>query len=147
MAFKFKYENLLKLRKDKEDDMKFLLAEKISILEEARNLLKTLKSKREDYIINADKIIQNGCDASFLNSYKNGKTWYKDEIKSAINSVIKAEEKVSEARLLLMEASMEKKKIEKLKEKDLEKYREKEEKELNEMIDGVISFNAVKNDN
>lgn len=142
-GFKFRYEKVLQLRQDEENEKKQLLAEKISDLTRLRDKVERLKSekKKNDEIILQK--LSGGVNSADLSLIQNSKRWFRNEIKHYQELIVLAENTVKIARNDLMNATQELKKMEKLKEKAFKEYNEIEEKEFSDMIDGVINYQAV----
>lgn len=142
-GFKFRYAKVLQVRMDEEDEQKQKLANKIADMLRIREKIENLNRDRESYSKKLMGELKGGTSAVNLWAHNSAKRWYKNEIDEYSHMLELAETEVSKARADLMTASQEVKKLEKLKENALNEFRAEEEKQLSEMIDGVISFQSA----
>lgn len=146
MGFKYKYEKILSLRREEEEDRKQKLAAKVADLTRIRQKLEELGTKRRDYDDSQNEKLKGGTSAEEVWRYASGKKWYKEEIERVEEIRRIAERALAQARLELTLATKEVKKFEKLREKALNEYKAKEQRDFNEMIDGVMNFKEAGKD-
>ncbi len=144
MAFKFRYEKVLDKRIVEEDEAKRNLAQKIGDMERISTKLESIKADRVNYEHKMLAQMQSGISANQLSGFNSSKKWYRDEIENYEHLLIEAKNQVSLSRERLIIATQELKKIEKLKEKAFEEYKFLEQKEMNEMIEEVVSFQMAR---
>lgn len=146
MAFKYKYEKILSLRREEEENKKQKLAAKIADLGRIKQKLEEIIQKKEGYELSQGEKLKSGTSAEEVWRYASGKKWFKEEVEHIEEMRRFAERAVSQARMELTLATKEVKKFEKLKEKALNEYRAKELRDFNEMIDGVMNFKEARKD-
>ncbi len=141
MAFKFKYQRILALKKDEEDFRKKKLAEKIAELTDKKRELNDFFGRKKSYNEKHIELLEGGTSVSMLKAYNSSKIWYLKEERRLNNDIKIISDELSVARENLKRANIEVKKLEKLREKDRIEYMKREEKEFDMMIDEVVSYN------
>ncbi len=144
MAFHFKYERILALKKDEEEFRKKKLAEKVAELAEKKRELKRFYLRKEAFNKKHVDKLEKGISVSKLKAYNSSKIWYLREENRLHKDIEIIDEELSAAREHLKKANIEVKKLEKLKEKDRIDYLKNEEKQFEKMIDEVVSYNFSK---
>lgn len=143
--FKYKYEKILALRLEREDECKLKLARKISQMEEFSKELEEIKRRYSGFTKSLDAQLKAGIKISSYEFAKMNKLFFEQEIKRLEYELYKAEQSVELARRELLESTKEKKKYEKLKEKAKDEFIFKLEKADNELIEEFVS-NKITND-
>lgn len=138
--FKFKFNSLLKLNESIEDQKKNEFRKAAMQLEIEREKLGKLIIDKEYCIINHQKALKERIDpirSDMLTKYIN---LLNKRIAAQEAEVKKCEEILEERRLELVEATKEKKKLEKLKEKQFEQYITDEKREEQKLTDEVVGY-------
>lgn len=142
--FKYKYEKILSIKADNEEEYKLKLAQAIAYKEEVENRLLRMSSQYEAFIQKMYSDFQEGVKVAVHDFILMNKRYYKEQIRSLEYELYKADEKVNKSRLELLEATKEKKKYEKLKERALNEYISKLERAEAQMLEEFVS-NKVTN--
>lgn len=136
--FGFKYEKILNIRKEMENEIKNQLAIEIQKNIILNNKLDDNFKKQKEYLKFINDKISNGLRASELRQFNNNKEYYKREISQLKMKIVKQKSLVLAKRQELNAAIQETKKYEKMKEKQFDIYvaamQDKERKEVEEII-------------
>jgi len=138
--FKFKLNSILKLNESIEDQKKNEFRKAAMQLEIEREKLKNLFIDKESSVISYQKAVKEHIDpikSDMLVKYIN---LVNKRIDAQKIEVKKWEEILEEKRLELVEATKEKKKLEKLKEKQFEQYIIDEKREEQKITDEVVGY-------
>ncbi len=135
--FVFKLQGVLDIRRDLEEQAKaeFGLAQAELVAEEEK--LAQLAARREDKILELKELMSANLNVKKINLTKEGIEVLKEMEKEQALAVSRAETKVELARRKLQKTILERKTIEKLREKQLEEYKlmyEAEEQKINDEI-------------
>ncbi len=139
-GFRFKYQNILKYRQDSERNAKNNLAMAVQALENAKLELKALKNARFSYLKDMEKALSDGVSAASFRNYNISSNYYEVAVAEKEEEIALAEKAVRKARALLQAATQEKKKMEKIKEKELALFREEELRAENVLVDSLITY-------
>jgi len=131
--FKFSLENVLQIKKFKEEECKIALGLAVSILNEIENKIKETALKRHHAVQEMLKI------PSQMIIWNNYIIRLETEKEKLLEEAAKAEIIVEEKRALYMEAFKELKAMEKLKEKKEKEYKKEAEKKESEEIDEIFA--------
>ena len=137
--FKYKYEKILTLRLEKEEECKLVLAKAISGMEEFSKQLHKINLEYSEFMHTLDFQFKEGIKISSYEFAKMNKLFFEQEIKRLEYELYKAAQAVELARRELLESTKEKKKYEKLKEKARDEFIFKLEKADNELIEEFVS--------
>lgn len=138
--FKFKYENILKLRLDYENDVK----NKLKKLNQTLHQLESDKASAEHaykvYQKQVEEELQNGLKGYQMQRINAFQSFYRKQIEELEQEIIYVEQQIEAVKAELMEAIKERKIMEKIKEKDYKSYLD----EINVMeakaTDEVVNF-------
>lgn len=138
--FRFRYENILKLRIDYEEEVKTRLKK----LNQELNHLEGQKAETElayhvykTDVENAMKTGLKGYEIQHINQFQN---YYRDRIEALQLDIRHMERRIEDTKFELMEAIKERKIMEKLKEKDLKLYNEAINVMEGKATDEVVNF-------
>jgi len=120
--FNFRYQKLLNLKKELEDEIKNELAIEIQKSMRLKAKSDDNKRKQKQYLKSINELIQNNIKASELKRHNKNKEYYNKMNKKLLREIKVQGEKVSEERKKLNVAVQETKKFEKIKEKHYEIY-------------------------
>lgn len=142
--FKFRYEQLLNIRRHKVDDLKNTLGElnfRLNALEEKR---KNKLGAQATYLEKINQMLSKGCSSQELILLNQQKSYFNrilDEINGEIREVKLQEMQVRDQ---LNEALKEQKIMEKLKEKEKERYLEEIDAEEIKVTEEIVNYNNYK---
>ncbi len=142
-GFKFRYDKILQVRFDEENEKKQILAEKIADMNRINEKLRSLIDQKSVYDSSVLKKLSSGIGSEELGLIDRSKRWYKEEIALFSERLDIAKGEVEKAKENLILAVQEVKKMEKLKEKALEEYEEEENRNFSNMIDGVVNYQSA----
>lgn len=142
--FKFKYENLLKMRMDRVEGIKNQLGELNGLLFQANEHLTHVLIERGAYFERVQIMLEQGCKASDLRDVESSKKFYKAKIEDIHKQIAEIEKRIEQTQLELIEAMREQKIMEKLKEKDEATYMEAINHAENKVIDEIVNFQNFK---
>jgi len=142
--FRFRYENILKLKEDAEDKVKHELAMINSKLVQLKNELDYFRHEEVSYLHSVDKLLSNGCSAFDLRNIENYKNFHRKRIKSQEMEVERTEELLALKKGELVEAIKEKKIMEKLKEREYNSYLENVKAAEEKVVDQIVSYKSTK---
>lgn len=137
--FKYRYEKILSIKADHEDEHKLKLAEAIAHKELMESKLHDMNEEYEEFIHSLYRKFEDGMRVGVHEFIQMNKRYYKEEIRALEYEAYKAQEMVEKARAKLLEATKEKKKYEKLKERAFDRYVEKIEEAQAQMIEEFVS--------
>ncbi len=144
MAFRFKYQNILKYRQDQESNAKNNLALAMQDLEKAKASLSLLQQQKLDYLQRRQSELQSGVTAAVFRNYQPSLEYFQTAIEDTKIEISEAEKAVVKARELLQAATQEKKKLEKVKEKALADFREEELRNENIFVDSLVTYKSAR---
>ena len=136
--FNFRYQKLLNLKKEMEDEIKNELAIEIQKSIQLKAKLKNNKKQQQEYLASINDLLQDGIRASELKRHNNNKEYFKRISKKLLREIKEQGVKISEKRKKLNKAVQETKKFEKIKEKHYEIFVDEiyaaERKEVDEIV-------------
>lgn len=142
MPFKFKYQSLLKYREDLERQAKHSLAMAINQRDRAAQMLTSQIESAKQHENRHRQAMQAGISAAKLAMHQIEKAYYKDAIISCKQQLSKADQHIATCRQTLLEMTVERKKMEKLKERAIQNYmRDEQQRELL-LNDQIITYKA-----
>jgi flagellar FliJ protein len=133
-AFRFSLEKVLELRNYREQEAKIELGRAIGVLSEIENRIKTVAEDR--YRAAVDRFSPNN-DAMKIISYENYILRLDQERDRLLEEAARAELVIEEKRKLYLEASRERKVLDKLKEKQGKEYRKEKFAEETKTLDDI----------
>lgn len=140
--FVFKYESILKMRSEKEDDIKNALAKRITELKMLENELERIKNEERAFYLEVGHRLEEGCRLEELRRYEHNKNWLKSEIENVLFHISNKEKEILKIRKELVEATKQKKIMEKLKEQDYEEYKKEEQIAEDKLTDQIVTYNS-----
>jgi len=142
--FRYRYENILKLKEKEEDRVKNEMAKLNSSLSIAKDKLKMAYVEEEEYLKSVEQLMTNGCTAMELRSTINNKAYLRGQIETCGNEVKHLEHQLGEKKAELVEAMKERKIYEKLKEREFESFKEDLKAAEEKVVDQIVSYNSRK---
>lgn len=141
--FQFRYESILKLRIDKEDEVKNTLAQKIKELKLMEDELERLRQEEHAFLEQVDQRLAEGCTLEELRRYEQNKTWMKSESENLLFYISSKEKEIIQTRKELVEATKQKKIMEKLKEQEMESYQKDEQAAEDKLTDQIVTYRGT----
>ena len=138
--FIFNMQGLLNIKEKLEEQSKTEYGKALSKLEQEKNILLNLESKKQKNILSFRESINNGVKPNYIDNINKYISLIDKKIAEQIQNIEKAKEVVEEKRLALLEAMKERKVLEALKEKEKENYFKEEIKKEQKDIDEIVSY-------
>lgn len=139
-GYRFKLQNILKLRESVEKDKKNEFGVATQRFDKEKLKLEQLNAEMYYMCDEIEKAVQNGISAKELLMQQQFKDYYKYSISNQIVKSKMAEEHLSNCRHELVEAVQDRKIMEKLREIDYGKYIYAEQKIEEKLVDDLVSF-------
>lgn len=143
--FIFRYESVLKMRVEKEDDVKNKLAKQIKELKLMEDELERIKGEERMFLEQVSHQLEVGCTLEELRRYEQSKGWLKSEIENTLFYISAKEKEIIETRKELVEATKQKKIMEKLKEQALENYQKEVQVAEDKLTDQIVTYRGTSN--
>ncbi len=140
--FNFRYQNLLKYKEDLEQQAKNDLARAVGQLNTANRRLAELKKQQISYQQDCLQSLTEGVAASSFKLNVMHKRFYEDAMSLCRSDIAEAKQNVAICRQKLIDCTQDKKKYDKLKEKEKAAYQEAEKKRESELIDQLVSYRS-----
>lgn len=142
--FRFKYENILKLRLDFEEDVKKKLKQANLQLANYEEALEKTKAAYKLYQSDVEKQLKTGIKGAHIQEINHFQIYYRDAIEYAIMDIEKQEALIEQIKVELTEAIKERKIMDKLKEKALERFHEEMKFQEVKETDEIVNFQNSK---
>lgn len=139
-GYKFKLQNILKLRQGTEKDKKNEFGAATQRFESEKLKLEHLNAEMYNMYAKIEEIAVQGTSAGELLMQQQYKKYYKHSISNQKVRVNMSEEHLENCRLELVKAVQDRKMLEKLKEIDFQKYTYNEQKVEEKLVDDLVSF-------
>lgn len=142
--FNFKYESILNLKKQVENQEQMELANRMKILDQEKLKLDMIAAEEQKFV--NDFYAKNGqaVAAKLLIELNKTIKYYGDQKREQKKTVELAKEHIIQQRDVLKLAVIERKAYEKLKERAMEVHIEEEKVEENRLVDDIVSYNYSK---
>jgi flagellar FliJ protein len=142
--FSFRYDKILQVRIDKENEVKNKLGKINMLIHEKESELTSVIDQNKSFLEDVNSAMSEGILASDMQAIRYNKEFLKNKIDSVSHElqVLKAEQKRVQNELI--EANKQRKVMEKLKEKELENYKELEAQEESKMVDQIVTYQSTK---
>jgi len=138
--FQFKMDTVLRLRENLEEQKKNEFGRAIAELDRQKEKLNALIKERERMIQEFHEAVKNRIDSRKSDRYNKYIKLLDKKIEDQLIAVKKCEKIVDECRQELIDATKEKKKLEKLKEKQFQQYLIEEKREEQKVTDELVSY-------
>ena len=142
--FQFKYEKILQLRYDKEDEIRNKLGNLNKKIIDEEERLKDLIRSQEAFLESVSQEMEKGTTVGAMKSIEHNKSYLKNSIdksKKTLKLLFDERVKIQKA---LIEANKERKVMEKLKEKEIENYKAMEQIEENKLVDQIVTYQSTR---
>ncbi len=140
--FTFRYQNILKYKEDLEQQAKNDLARAVAALNDAKQRLTDLESQLKSYKCDCLQSLEAGVTASSFSFNDVHRRYFEDGIKTCRSDIALAKQNIAICRQHLMTCTQDKKKYEKLKEKEKAAYQEEERKREEQLIDQLVNYRS-----
>ncbi len=140
--FVFRYQNLLKYKEDLEQQAKNDLARAVGILNDANHRLAELKKKQKLYKQDCLQSLTEGVAASSFKLNNMHSRYYEDAIALCRSYIAEAKQNVAICQQQLIRCTQDKKKYDKLKEKEKAAYQEAEKKRESQLVDQLVNYRS-----
>jgi flagellar FliJ protein len=138
--FKFRYESILTLRLNAEEDIKNELAAEIAKRQQLTDELEAVAQRRHDYDLQIQALVKAGCRADTLQSIKDGKAYYRRQIKRLNASIEAASKQIEKTQARLVEAVKARKIMEKVKENEYAQFMDDFNKDEQKVIEEIVNY-------
>lgn len=145
--FSFRYERILKLRLDEEDQCRNQLALRIKEEHELTMDLQVLQEKLEAFKQITAAEIEQGCTVQVLRMAEAQRKWLLEAIDNQRFLIELKQEEVKKARIKLGEASKKRKIMEKLKENEFIQFQKETELAEELATDQIVTFGSAQKQN
>lgn len=142
--FRFKYDKVLQVRIEKENEVRNNLGKINQLIMEAERQLDSILQQYNSFLTDVDEKIKKGMKASDMQAIAHNKSYLTkkiEEIKKELN-VLYTERKSIQNELI--EANKQRKVMEKLREKELEEYKALEAQEEAKVVDQIVTYQSTK---
>lgn len=143
-SFVFKYENILKMRQDTEEEEKNklgILNGQLAVLE--NNLFQAIDN-RDKYFDEIELLLKSGCKASELRNIQTDKKYHDDLIQSIKRKIDNKKQDIERQLKIYVEAVKERKIMEKLKEKQQAEFNEEFNKAEERVVEEIVNYKNFK---
>lgn len=142
--FKFRYEQLLKIRIKKVDDLKHQLGEQNFRLKSLEDKKQQKLGEQSDYFEAINELLTEGCSSQQLIMLNQQKGYYERILLSLENDMREVKLKIIQIRDQLNEALKDQKIMEKLKEKEESRYFEEIEAAETKVTEEIVNYTNYK---
>lgn len=141
-GFEFRYEQVMKLRLEQEKNIKDELAKALKELHQLQVLLEQSKAEKAAFYNHLEALLKTGVGGAELQSFEGNKRYLRSAIHRIQRAIQAKNDEIIKIRERLLRATMEKKKLEKLKEKQLIAYKKEEQVAEEKLNDQIVTFNS-----
>lgn len=138
--FRFRYENILKMRLDTEDDIKNKLKKLNQELHQLENDKLVLEHNYKTYRHEVQQMLEDGLKGYEVQRINSFQSYYRAKIEEADLEIKHMERRIEDVKFDLMEAIKERKIMEKIKEKDFKLYLEAVNAMEGKSTEEVVNF-------
>lgn len=144
--FKFRYESVLKMRLDKEEQIKGDLANCISEKQMIEQKKHDLELSEQKYAMHVQNLLNTGKTHAEMKQFSEGKNYYRNIKKRFDRQIVELNEEMQRIQLKLVEAMKERKIMDKLKERAFQEFIESINEADEKLIEEVVNFSNNKRD-
>ncbi|MBS7528396.1 flagellar export protein FliJ [Fusibacter paucivorans] len=138
--FKFRYESILTLRLNAEDDVKNELAAKIAKRQKLMDERDTMQQRRYDYDQHIQAMVKAGCRAETLQAIRDGKDYYRRHINRLDASIETMDQEIEATQERLVEAVKARKIMEKVKENEYAQFMDEFNRDEQKVIEEIVNY-------
>lgn len=143
-GFKFRYENILKMRSDTEENKKNILGRLNSDLSILENNLQVAFQNKQKHIDEFEVMLANGCKGSDLKFIQQANQFHESNISSIKLKIKEKNIEIDAAYKEYVEAVKERKIMEKLREKKKEEYDDDFNKAEEKVMEEIVNYKNFK---
>ena len=144
--FKFRYESVLKMRRDKEDQIKSELANCIAQMQEKENEKIKLEQSETEYALHVQTLLATGEIRAEMKQFSEGKKYYRNKKKRLDQQILELKHEIQRIQVILVEAMKDRKIMDKLKENAFQAFLESINEADEKLIEEVVNFSNNKRD-
>jgi len=142
--FIFRYERILKIRKDKVEEIKNKLSKLNYDLSQKEKKLDNIFIQRDKFFKENNILLEKGCSVGELKNINEFSSFYRKNIDALKYEIKNLKNNIEKVMNELSEAVKEEKIMEKLKEKEYEVYLENIEKAEGKVIEEIVNYSNFK---
>lgn len=142
--FRFRYENILRMRMDEEEAVKGKLKQLTNELSEVEAQLNATVHEFSDYQYQLNQRMKYGVRGMELKEISQYQAFFRNKIANIRTQIAFLEDRIEAVKMELVEAMKERKIMEKLKEKDEKLHMEEANAAENKVIDEIVNFQNSK---
>jgi len=142
--FKFRFQKILQLRVDKENEIRNNLGKINKIILEKENEFEMTKKKYGEFLDSLNDSVQEGIYARDMQAVANNKQYLIQKMESLKHELSVLVEQRIVIQKELIEANKQRKIMEKLKEKEIEQYQAIEALEESKSVDQIVTYQSMK---
>ncbi len=138
--FRFRYENILKMRLDVENEIKSKLKklnQELHLLEAEKEVL---ESNYRQYKIEVEHMLEGGIKGYEVQRINSFQSYFRKKIEETEQAILNMQNRIEDVKIELMEAIKERKIMEKIKEKDFTLYLEAVNAMEGKTTEEVVNF-------
>ncbi len=142
--FNYRFQKILQLRMDKENEIRNNLGKINKIILEKENEFEMIHKRYEDFLNSLNDSVQEGIYVRDMQAVSNNKQYLiqkMDRLKHELSALV---ERRIEIQKELIEANKQRKIMEKLKEKEIEQYKVMEALEESKTVDQIVTYQSSK---
>ena len=142
--FNYRFQKILQLRMDKENEIRNNLGKINKIILEKENEFEMIHKRYEDFLNSLNDSVQEGIYVRDMQAVSNNKQYLiqkMDRLKHELSALV---ERRIEIQKELIEANKQRKIMEKLKEKEIEQYQAMEALEESKTVDQIVTYQSSK---
>jgi len=143
-GFKFRYENILKMRADDEEDKKNIMSRLNSELSSLENNIQNAYANKQKHIYEFEVMLVNGCKGSDLRFIQEANSFHGKNINRIKFKIKEKNIEVEDAYKKYIEAVKERKIMDKLKEKKKDEFGEVFNKVEEKIIEEIVNYKNFK---
>ncbi len=142
--FKFRYEKILDIRIDKENEIKSEMASINSEIKKKEDEINKTKSYLKNFLDETNKSMESGINVLDLKKANESREYLQNKISKLMNELEELNKIKEEKHKEYIEASKERKVMEKIKQKDIDIHNELINLEESKMVDQIVTYNSSK---
>jgi len=142
--FNFRYQKVLQVRVDKENEVRNTLGKINKVILEKENELKSIKGRYESFLDTLNNSMKEGLYAREMQAVSNNKQFLIDKIGRLTHELSVLIEQRHTIQKELIEANKQRKIMEKLKEKEVIQYKVLEAMEESKIVDQIVTYQSTK---
>lgn len=144
--FKFRYESVLKMRRDKEEQIKSELARCIAEMQEKEDAKIKLEQSEQAYALHVQTLLATGDIHGEMKQFSEGKRYYRNKKNRLDQQILELNQEMQRIKIDLVEAMKDRKIMDKLKEHAFQAFLEAINEADEKLIEEVVNFSNNKRD-